>query len=408
MRVLKQRLKRSALFRKTMMTIVILAIYSLGRNIPLPHLVVTNKKMGDLFQLSSVATGGDIAGDSVFSLGLSPWMSAVIVLGLFAMNKKSAFSRKSEREQSFWQLLFTLVLTTLQGLVKILGSDFDTPALSAKVAALIIMIGATFFLIWLASMNVQFGIGGVGAIFMINIIVGNARLIIPEFSHLTNSPHLFWLAIIGCLLTVFIIIWCSVVFERSEYRMPLKRVMITNEYSDEVYLPIKAGSAGAMPIMFGMSLVTLPQYMFQALYTIWPKNQILGWLASHFTTTDVVGVIAYILALFGLSLAFTYVNVNPEDVSDNLQKTGDYITGIAYGEATKKYITQKMWSVGIVGSIYLTIFAGCPLFLGIIYPRLQSLVLLPGNLMLNTTFVLVIIDQIRILRLATSYDKLLD
>ena len=90
MRVLKQRLKRSALFRKTMMTIVILAIYSLGRNIPLPHLVVTNKKMGDLFQLSSVATGGDIAGDSVFSLGLSPWMSAVIVLGLFAMNKKSA------------------------------------------------------------------------------------------------------------------------------------------------------------------------------------------------------------------------------------------------------------------------------------------------------------------------------
>lgn len=408
MKDLKLKLRKSVLLKKGLVTFLIMIVYSLGRNIPLPYLkITTSGKIGELFQATSVATGGDFASNSIFSLGLSPWMTAVIVMSLFTMSRKSTFSGKSDREQSFWQMLLTLIFSFLQGIVKIFGLNFVSLGLQEKMAVLTVMIGATFFLVWLASMNAQFGIGGASAIFIVNIVIGNARMITPGFRLLSKHKQWFVWGIILGLFVIMLIIIIAVIFERSEYRMPLKRIMITNSYSDEVYLPIKAASAGAMPIMFSMSLVTLPQYLFKILATVWPHNLVLTWIANHFSITNVVGVIVYLIALFGLSLGFTYVNVNPDDFADDLQKSGDYLTGIAYGEETKGYIKRHMWAMGTIGGLYLTFFAGAPLFLGVLYPELRRLVLLPGNLMLNTTFILVIIDQIRTLRLANNYSKIL-
>lgn len=405
---LKMKFRKSLLLRKGIVTILIMVVYLFGRNVALPHLVITNKGLDEMLQLASITTGGDMASNSVFSLGLTPWMTAVIIMSLFTTRQDSTFAKKSQKEQSMWQMLLALVLGVLQGLVKIIETDFEVPGLGPKLAALVVLLGGSFFVVWLASMNTQFGVGGAGAIFMSNIVMANGKMLGPGISYVLKHRQLLWPALIGGTLIIVLIIMVAVIFDRSEYRMPLKRVMVTNEYGNDIYLPIKTAPAGAMPVMFGMALVTLPQYFCQLLLVIWPDSKILNWLTTNLVINSALGTVAYIISLLALSLAFAYVNINPEDTAEGLQKSGDYITGIAYGDETKKYIAHYMWHMGILGGLYMAVIAGCPLILGLYYPELQRMVLLPGNLMLNTTFFLVIIDQIRTLRLATRYTKILD
>lgn len=362
-------LSKNPLLRKGLWTLLILLVFMIGRQIPLPFAanVISKTDKQNFLAIVGATTGGNFNQSTLFSLGLGPWMSAMIIISLLAMNKRLGFTNLPQNKQQNWQMALTMIIGIVQALVIALGANLTERTPRAFILTTLFLVAGGFFLIWMASINTEKGIGGASTIILTNMLISFIRSFKPIYqviSKSSNAPLWFSLCAVGGILIVML----AIIFERSEYRISLNRIMVTNSYGDKIYLPIKLTPSGAMPIMFGISLMVIPQYIFLLLATLLPQVPGLTWLVNNLTITKPLGVAMYIAILFGLSLGFSYINLDPETTAENLQKAGDYIDNVAIGQPTEDYIRYYLKRISLVGATYMTILAGCPMIVGVFYP----------------------------------------
>ncbi|MEE5988115.1 accessory Sec system protein translocase subunit SecY2 [Ligilactobacillus equi] len=401
-------LSKNPLLRKGLWTLLILLVFMIGRQIPLPFAanVISKTDKQNFLAIVGATTGGNFNQSTLFSLGLGPWMSAMIIISLLAMNKRLGFTNLPQNKQQNWQMALTMIIGIVQALVIALGANLTERTPRAFILTTLFLVAGGFFLIWMASINTEKGIGGASTIILTNMLIsfiGSFKPIYQVISKSSNATLWFSLCAVGGILIVML----AIIFERSEYRISLNRIMVTNSYGDKIYLPIKLTPSGAMPIMFGISLMVIPQYIFLLLATLLPQVPGLTWLVNNLTITKPLGVAMYIAILFGLSLGFSYINLDPETTAENLQKAGDYIDNVAIGQPTEDYIRYYLKRISLVGATYMTILAGCPMIVGVFYPDYSQSMMLVGNIMLTVTFVLTLIDQVRTINLRSHYRDVL-
>ena len=266
-------MKQSGVRNRLCWTILFVFVYVLGSKITLPFVdlaKVLNVNEGTArgLELTSAIMGGNLRGLSIFALGLSPWMSSMILWRLFTVSKRHNLERTSSDLVERRKMYLTLALALVQSLAVSLYLPLETdlsPLLVVSLNALI-MIAGTFFLVWLADLNTALGLGN-----SIVIMMAGMLLYLPEdvLGTLSKSglPAYSLLFLLLLLLAFMFMVVC---IEYARYRIPVNKLGIHNSLKAHTFLDVKLNPAGGMPFMYAMTLVSIPQYIFLLVQAINP------------------------------------------------------------------------------------------------------------------------------------------
>lgn len=405
--------------KKISWTGLIIFIFLIGRNILIPGVNV--KQLVNFFnnqyllQTVSGATGGDLSRMSLFALGLGPWMSALILWRVLALIRGFDFKKIPSERAFLYKIILAIVIGFIQSIAIVNNVEISkkisvfghTEFGSILTISLIMVIGAVF-LIWLSTMNEILGIGGPTILILASMIINWPENISTYFienfrSGINNTAVIKTLVIaIGILFLVLL----TVSFQRAQRKIPIRKIMINNDFYHKSYLPIQINPAGGMPLMYSMTLLVLPQYILQALNYWMPNNDIVMYLIMNTTVTHPIGVTLYIIILFVLSIGFAFININPDQISEDLQQSGDYIDNVKPGEETRSYLTKIVFRLSSVGAIYMIAVAGCPLYFGGIDQQYTQYALTAGSVVILVSLIVNINDQITALLTKNNYSSL--
>lgn len=405
--------------KKISWTGLIIFIFLIGRNILIPGVNV--KQLVNFFnnqyllQTVSGATGGDLSRMSLFALGLGPWMSALILWRVLALIRGFDFKKIPSERAYLYKIILAIVIGFIQSIAIVNNVEISkkisvfghTEFGSILTISLIMVIGAVF-LIWLSTMNEILGIGGPTILILASMIINWPENISMYFienfrSGINNTAVIKTLVIaIGILFLVLL----TVSFQRAQRKIPIRKIMINNDFYHKSYLPIQINPAGGMPLMYSMTLLVLPQYILQAVNYWMPNNNIVMYLIMNTTVTQPIGVTLYIIILFVLSIGFAFININPDQISEDLQQSGDYIDNVKPGEETRSHLTKIVFRLSSVGAIYMIAVAGCPLYFGGIDQQYTQYALTAGSVVILVSLIVNINDQITALLTKNNYSSL--
>lgn len=405
--------------KKISWTGLIIFIFLIGRNILIPGVNV--KQLVNFFnnqyllQTVSGATGGDLSRMSLFALGLGPWMSALILWRVLTLIRGFDFKKIPSERAFLYKIILAIVIGFIQSIAIVNNVEISkkisvfghTEFGSILTISLIMVIGAVF-LIWLSTMNEILGIGGPTILILASMIINWPENISMYFienfrSGINNTAVIKTLVIaIGILFLVLL----TVSFQRAQRKIPIRKIMINNDFYHKSYLPIQINPAGGMPLMYSMTLLVLPQYILQAVNYWMPNNNIVMYLIMNTTVTHPIGVTLYIIILFVLSIGFAFININPDQISEDLQQSGDYIDNVKPGEETRSYLTKIVFRLSSVGAIYMIAVAGCPLYFGGIDQQYTQYALTAGSVVILVSLIVNINDQITALLTKNNYSSL--
>ena len=351
-------------------TLFFIAIFRLGSFVVLPG-VDPNQLQANtsgLFGLLDTFLGGAFSNASIFALGIMPYISASIVLQLLTiavpyfqkMQKEGESGRKKINQIT---RVLTIVITLAQAVGFVATINAEAIVISQTlftITSMIVLTSGTIFCMWLGERITDKGIGnGISMLIMIGIISRFPSAIIFEgTSKQLNGALLFLFE----LFVLFFVVMSVVMLTQAIRRIPVqyaKQVGGSSLYSGQrQFIPLKVNAAGVMPIIFAQSLMFLPSMIA----SIWADSNdtanYIGSTFSDFTSWQynvVFGVLILVFTYF-----YTAISVNPNQIADDLKRSGGFVPGVKPGLATSEYIDTILTRITLPGAIYLALVAIFP------------------------------------------------
>ena len=402
---------KPVIIKKFLWTLFFLFIYVLGTKLTLPFIDVSKAAAMDgtstTLNYATALMGGNLRSMSLFSVGLSPWMSSMLIWQMFAVSKRLGLSKLPLEVQERRRMLLTLVIALIQSVALVLnlplqeagGVDMTT----IIILDTIVLMAGTYFLIWLTDLNAAMGLGGSIMIVMASMIAYIPQDIWNSIQELKISS--LWLALMLVFSLVFL--YLAVTVERSKYRIPVNKINIHNRFKKYSYLDIRLNPAGGMPIMYAMTLVSIPQYFLLIIHFLQPDNQLIEQWIEALSMGSPAWFILYLLTIFILALAFAFINISGDQIAERMQKSGEYIENVYPGAATRRYINGLVTYFALVGAFYLILISGLPMMVVLVDIRYLRLSMIPGIFMIFIGMVFSIKDEVEALTLNDRYRSLL-
>ena len=347
-------------------TLLCLFIFIVGTTIPVPSVSLKDINFGDL---ANAITGGSLSRFSIFALGVSPYISASIITSLLQMDIIPYFSELRDSGPAGRQKInqitryLGIFIAFITGFAMSFAMVQDATAIDYLKITVILTAG-TAFLLWLGDQITQKGIGnGISLLIMAGILSTIPRMFIDTFNALIlDNPSLF-LGIIQFILFVvlYIAIIVGVVFvQESERRIPIQYSNQTSSAygARQNYIPFKLNSANVMPVIFASVIFTVPTVIASLMDS---SNGFVTFVNKYVNYTTPTGFAIYLLLIFAFSFFYTFIQVNPEELSKNLTRQGGYIPGVRPGKETAKYIKTVLSRITLVGALFICIIAGLPI-----------------------------------------------
>ena len=360
-----KKISQSIITKRVLWTLFFLFIYCLGNQLVLPFVDLKNANIfgGAIGSLafSSAMMGGNLRSMSLFSVGLSPWMSAMILWQMFSFSKKMGLKNLPIEIQDRRRMYLALGIAIVQSL----AVSLNLPIVSGVNASLaifmntILLIAGTFFLVWLSDLNSLFGIGGSIVILMASMMANLPYQIMDSIEKLGIG----WDVLLPLILFSLVFLYISGVVQRARYRISINKINIHNRFKQYSYLDIMLNPAGGMPFMYAMSLVSIPQYVFMLIQFIHPESKWTSGAIKALTVGQPLWLVVYLIMLFVLGLAFAFVNVSGEQISERMRKSGEYIYGVYPCQETSAYINHLVLRLGFIGALYMLFMAGAPMLI---------------------------------------------
>ena len=405
-----KKISQSIITKRVLWTLFFLFIYCLGNQLVLPFVDLKNANIfgGAIGSLafSSAMMGGNLRSMSLFSVGLSPWMSAMILWQMFSFSKKMGLKNLPIEIQDRRRMYLALGIAIVQSL----AVSLNLPIVSGVNASLaifmntILLIAGTFFLVWLSDLNSLFGIGGSIVILMASMMANLPYQIMDSIEKLGIG----WNVLLPLLLFSLIFLYVSGVVQRARYRISINKINIHNRFKQYSYLDIMLNPAGGMPFMYAMSLVSIPQYVFMLIQFIHPENKWTSGAIKALTDGQPLWLVVYLVMLFVLGLAFAFVNVSGEQISERMRKSGEYIYGVYPGQETSAYINHLVLRLGFIGALYMLFMAGAPMLIILVNPDYLQLSMIPGTFLIFSGMIYNVNEEMKALKLNTSYTPLFE
>lgn len=402
---------KPVIIKKFLWTLFFLFIYVLGTKLTLPFINMSKAAAMDgtsaTLNYATALMGGNLRSMSLFSVGLSPWMSSMLIWQMFAVSKRLGLSKLPLEVQERRRMMLTLVIALIQSVALVLnlplqeagGVDMTT----IMVLDTLVLMAGTYFLIWLTDLNAAMGLGGSIMIVMASMIAYIPQDIWNSIQELKISS--LWLALMLVFSLVFL--YLAVTVERSKYRIPVNKINIHNRFKKYSYLDIRLNPAGGMPIMYAMTLVSIPQYFLLIIHFLQPNNQLIEQWIEALSMGSPAWFILYLLTIFILALAFAFINISGDQIAERMQKSGEYIENVYPGGATRRYINGLVTYFALVGAFYLILISGLPMIVVLLDIRYLRLSMIPGIFMIFIGMVFSIKDEVDALTLNDRYRSLL-
>ena len=402
---------KAIVIKKFLWTLFFLFIYVLGTKLTLPFVDMSKAVAMDgtstTLNYATALMGGNLRSMSLFSVGLSPWMSSMLIWQMFAVSKRLGLSKLPLEVQERRRMLLTLVIALIQSVALVLnlplqeaaGADMTT----IMVLDTLVLMAGTYFLIWLTDLNAAMGLGGSIMIVMASMIAYIPQDIWNSIQELKISS--LWLTLMLVFSLVFL--YLAVTVERSKYRIPVNKINIHNRFKKYSYLDIRLNPAGGMPIMYAMTLVSIPQYFLLIIHFLQPENQLIKQWIEALSMGSPAWFILYLLTIFILALAFAFINISGDQIAERMQKSGEYIENVYPGAATRRYINGLVTYFALVGAFYLILISGLPMLVVLLDIRYLRLSMIPGIFMIFIGMVFSIKDEVDALTLNDRYRSLL-
>ena len=405
-----KKISQSIITKRVLWTLFFLFIYCLGNQLVLPFVDLKNANIfgGAIGSLafSSAMMGGNLRSMSLFSVGLSPWMSAMILWQMFSFSKKMGLKNLPIEIQDRRRMYLALGIAIVQSL----AVSLNLPIVSGVNASLaifmntILLIAGTFFLVWLSDLNSLFGIGGSIVILMASMMANLPYQIMDSIEKLGIG----WDVLLPLILFSLVFLYISGVVQRARYRIPINKINIHNRFKQYSYLDIMLNPAGGMPFMYAMSLVSIPQYVFMLIQFMHPENKWASEAIKALTVGRPLWLVIYLVMLFVLGLAFAFVNVSGEQISERMRKSGEYIYGVYPGQETSAYINHLVLRLGFIGALYMLFMAGAPMLIILVNPDYLQLSMIPGTFLIFSGMIYNVNEEMKALKLNTSYTPLFE
>ncbi len=368
--------------RKVVFTLLMLVVFRIGSFVPVPNINIellkgsTNNFLGFLNTFS----GGAMKNFSVFAMGIMPYITASIIMQLLSMEVVPKFTQWAKEGEVGRRKIaqVTRYGTVILGLIQSVGMTFgfnrmypglvlDESVGSYALIAITLTAG-TAFLMWMGEQITEKGIGnGISIIILAGIIAGIPRGVETVFTTLfTNVAGAIFFSIMKLVLIFLgvVAIVVGVIFMHQGIRkIPVqyaKRVVGRKMYGGQsTHIPLKVNSAGVIPVIFAISLVIFPA----TIASFWadPSGQgIANWIYHNFQISSPLGMTLYAILILGFTYFYTFVQINPVQMAENMRKNGGYIPGIRPGKNTEVYITRTLNRLTLAGALFLAAISILP------------------------------------------------
>ena len=352
---------------RILFTLGVLFIFALGNSITIPGMNVINGDIGFL-ELFNALSGGGLKQFSIFALGVMPYISASIIIQILQMDIIPYFSELKEmgeegrRKVARITRYLGLAVAFIQGIfypMMFVGKNLD-PIFYFKTA--LILTAGTAFLLWLGDEITNKGIGnGISLIIMAGIVNTLPNMFVQAYQSLipdAANALIAWLSF-GLFILLYVGIIVGVIFvQEAERRIPIQysNRSASSYGGQQTFLPLRLNSAGVMPVIIASVIMGIPTIL-----NYFIKNEAVNnFFNNYLSTSKPVGFVIYLVLIFAFTYIYTFLTINPEELSKNLNKNGGYIPGIRPGSETKKYISKVLSRITFLGAIFIAIIAALP------------------------------------------------
>lgn len=371
-------------------TLFCLGFFALGLNITIPWASSIYSELGFL-EIFNLMSGGGLRSFSIFGMGVSPYITASIITQLLQMDIIPYF--KELKEQGYVGRQKINKITRYLGIIIAFVQAYAISVFYLNGATVmemlktsLVMTAGTAFLLWMGDQITQKGIGnGQSLLIMAGILISMPSVFTSAYGAFIKGTFetglgitLFGLFILSYILIIVGIIWVQL----AERRIPIQYSnRTTSAYGAQTsFLPIKINSAGVMPVIFASVLTTIPA----TIVGLTKNEAAINFVNNYIVSTSPVGFLLYIVLIFVFGYFYTFLSMNPDEMSKNLNKNGGYIPGVRPGEDTTKYISKSLSRLTLVGSVFLVILAGLPIVLSMVTK-------LPSNVTIGGTGILIVV-----------------
>lgn len=416
-------------------TALCLVVWRIGIHIKFPFVNITSASDTNIFGFLDMFTGGGLSQLSILSLGISPYITSSIIVEMLQLDIIPKFKEWAEEGQegreklNRWIRYIALIIAFIQSLALILGYRAAAPAYFKNVSDLnafsyiymaIVLTAGTAFCLWLADQITARGIGNGSSILIVAGIIASLPTMLYDLTKyflgkpedLTkvsenfpffdpNIGHANWQGIVLyiVMLLVFVLIIVGVVWmEGLQRKIP---VVYANRPSgsklvgkQDSNIPIKLNSASVIPVIFASTLLSLPMTILNFIQT--SGKAVSEWWNVIFNYQQPIGFAIYIILIFVFAFFYSFLQIDPDKMADNLKKQNANIPGIKPGEETARKISTVLFKVTLLGATYLAVLAAIPIIIVFIFPTMPASVQIGGtSLMIVVGVALETIKQIK-------------
>lgn len=370
--------------KKIYFTLICLGLFCLGTTVTIPWASKIYQDLGFL-EIFNLMSGGGLQNFSIFALGVSPYITASIITQLLQMDIIPYFKELKDQGYVGRQKInkitryLAIILAFIQAYALCIFY-MKTLGTMEMIKTALVMTAGTSFCLWLGDEITKKGIGnGSSMIIMAGIIQSMPKVFTGAYDSFINGT--FSLGVGITLFIVFILIYVLVLvgiiyIQLAERRIPIQYAnRTTSAYgAQQSYLPIKINSAGVIPVIFAQILLTIPSTIVAFI----GNEKAINFINNYIVYTSNTGIILYLLLILFFGYFYTFMIMNPEEMSKNLNERGGYIPGIRPGVDTSKYLSSSISKLTVVGSIFLMIIAILPVIISK-FSNLSSSVTIGGT-----------------------------
>jgi len=368
---------------RILFTLLMLVIFRIGTFIPVPGVNADVLKAQDqlnVFGVLNIFGGGALQNFSILAMGIMPYITASIIVQLLQMDVVPKFTEWSKQGEVGRRKLaqFTRYLTIILGFIQALAMSYGfnnmagglliiNPGIGNYLLIALVLTAGTAFLMWLGEQITAKGVGnGISIIIFAGIAAGIPtavnQIYAQQFADVGDQLFLRIVTVVLLVLAVLLVVVAVIFVQQAFRKIPIqyaKRLAGRSPVGGHsTHLPLKVNSAGVIPVIFAVSFIVTPT----TIASFFGPNDVTRWIQKTFDYTQPIGMIIYVALIIAFAYFYTFVQVNPEQMAENLQKQGGYIPGIRPGKSTQEYVTKILYRLTFVGSIFLAVVSILPVF----------------------------------------------
>lgn len=377
----KEVFKKGELRRKVVFTLGILFVFRLGAGIVIPYIdtsaITSAATSSGIFGIMNMLGGGTLEKFSLFSLGVSPYITSSIIIELLSMDVVPALTQwnkegnTGKKKKDKVTRVLTLALAIIQGGSLTYAFDKGYSILASSsiwtyVYAVIVMAAGSMFTMWLGDQITIKGVGnGTSLLIFTGIVANLPNSFISSFKSMVTFGSTYKTATSLAWYILFVLVYLAivvfVVFEEGAIRkIPIiyatntQTVMHTKESTN---LPIKINSSSVIPVIFAASVLAAPRTIISFMKST-STTQMIDSILNY---QKPIGFVLYIVMIILFTFFYSNLQIDAKKISEDLKKSGGAIPGVRTGDDTKKYIGTVLNRVTVVGSLFLAIIASIPI-----------------------------------------------